>query len=97
MYMAYVCVLKSSTYIHAPSMWLLPSSTCSIESNRHHFYLDYEELTLLDVWEGTVGGSSELVSVELGSSNIADLTVAVQCHYVYVVPLWVLNAHLCVN
>ena len=35
---------------------------CSIESNRHHFYLDYEELTTLDVWEGRVGGDSELVS-----------------------------------
>ena len=51
--------------VHAQSIQhaVPPSSPCSIESNRHHFYLDYEELTVLDVWEGTVGGDSELVSV----------------------------------
>lgn len=36
---------------------------CSIESNWHHFYLDYEELSMMDVWKGRVGGDSELVSV----------------------------------
>ena len=48
-----------------------PSSPCSIESNRHHFYLDYEALTVLDVWEGRVGGSSELVSVELAAGSFS--------------------------